>query len=418
MKMVIKMNLKQVDFDVFQAIENEQKRQNTHIELIASENFVSSAVREAQGSIMTNKYAEGYPGDRYYGGCDFVDIVENLAINRARKLFKVNYVNVQPHSGSQANMAVYQALLKPGDSILGMDLQAGGHLTHGFKLSFSGKDYDAHFYGVDPKTEVIDYENVLEIAKKVKPKLIICGASAYARMIDFKKFREIADEVGAYLLCDMAHIAGLVGAGLHENPVEYADVVTLTTHKTLRGPRGGMILTNDEAISKKINRAVFPGIQGGPLMHVIAAKAVALKEALDDDFIVYQKQVVKNAEVMANEFNKLGYRIVGGKTDNHLVLLDIKSHLNITGEDAQNKLELVNITSNKNQIPFDTESAKRTSGLRLGTPAITTMGFMETDVVELVRLMDQTLQSNNDKDLINIKEEVLKLIKKVVDRKW
>lgn len=412
----MEMELKTTDFEIYSAIENEARRQREHVELIASENFVSRAVREAQGSILTNKYAEGYPGDRYYGGCEFVDIVENLAIERAKKMFNAKYANVQPHSGSQANMAVFQALIKPGDNILGMDLQAGGHLTHGFKLSFSGKDYKAHFYGVDKKTETIDYKEVLRIAKEVKPKLIICGASSYTRFIDFSEFRKIADEVGAYLLADMAHIAGLVAVGLHQNPIDYADVVTTTTHKTIRGPRGGMILTNDSEIIKKVNRAVFPGTQGGPLMHIIAAKAVAFKEALDDSFKTYQQQVIKNAKVMADEFIKRGYRVISGTTDNHMLVLDVKSSLGITGDVAQDVLESINITTNKNQIPFDTEPAKKGSGIRLGTPAITTMGFVESDIIYLVDLMDQSLRGRDNSELIKeLKTKVLQLLERVVN---
>ncbi|MFA5526644.1 MAG: serine hydroxymethyltransferase, partial [Acholeplasmataceae bacterium] len=333
----------------------EKNRQEEHIELIASENFVSQAVLDAQGSILTNKYAEGYPKKRYYGGCEFVDEIESLAIERLKSLFQAKYVNVQPHSGSQANMAVYMALMNPGDQMLGMSLAEGGHLTHGFKLNFSGRLYQSHFYGVDEVTETIDYDRVLEIAREIKPKVIVAGASAYSRTIDFKRFREIADEVGAYLHVDMAHIAGLVAAGLHPSPMPYAHVVSSTTHKTLRGPRGGIILTNDEEIAKKIDKIVFPGIQGGPLMHVIAAKAVAFYEALQPDFVTYQKQVIKNAKVLADELTKRGYRIVSGGTDNHLMLVDVKGKLNITGLDAENILHRVAITCNKNGVPFDKE---------------------------------------------------------------
>ncbi|MBU1141927.1 MAG: serine hydroxymethyltransferase, partial [Firmicutes bacterium] len=374
------MNLKMSDHMIDEIILKEKNRQEQHIELIASENFVSDAVLEAQGSILTNKYAEGYPKRRYYGGCEFVDEIETLAIERVKKIFDAKYANVQPHSGSQANMAVYQALLKPGETILGMSLSEGGHLTHGFHLNFSGKFYKSAFYGVDQTTEMIDYNQVLEIAKTVKPQLIIAGASAYSRIIDFKKFREIADEVGAYLLVDMAHIAGLVAAGVHPSPMTYAHAVTSTTHKTLRGPRGGIILTNDEEIAKKIDKAVFPGIQGGPLMHVIAAKAVAFHEALSKDFVEYQKQVVKNAKVLSEEMTKLGFRIISGGTDNHLMLVDVKGRYNITGMDAENILHNVNITCNKNGVPFDKEKPAYASGIRLGTPAATTRGFKENEM--------------------------------------
>lgn len=335
------MDLYDMDPVIDEIILKEKNRQEQHIELIASENFVSQAVLDAQGSILTNKYAEGYPKKRYYGGCEFVDEIESLAIERLKALFKANYVNVQPHSGSQANMAVYMALMSPGDKILGMSLAEGGHLTHGFSLNFSGKLYQSSFYGVDEKTELIDYDRVLEIAKEVKPKLIVAGASAYSRIIDFKRFREIADEVGAYLHVDMAHIAGLVAAGLHPSPLPYAHVVTSTTHKTLRGPRGGIVLTNDEEIAKKIDKTVFPGIQGGPLMHVIAAKAVAFHEALSDSFVVYQKQVISNAKVLSDELIKRGYRVVSGGTDNHLMLVDVKSKHNMTGLDAERLLHKV-----------------------------------------------------------------------------
>ena len=341
------MDLYDIDPVINGIILKEMNRQEEHIELIASENFVSKAVLDAQGSILTNKYAEGYPKKRYYGGCEFVDEIEALAIERLKTLFNANFVNVQPHSGSQANMAVYMALMNPGDRILGMSLAEGGHLTHGFSLNFSGKLYQSFFYGVDEKTECIDYDKVLEIAKEVKPKLIVAGASAYSRVIDFKRFREIADEVGAYLHVDMAHIAGLVAAGLHPSPMPYAHVVTSTTHKTLRGPRGGIVLTNHEEIAKKIDKTVFPGIQGGPLMHVIAAKAVAFHEALSEDFVKYQKQVIKNASVLADEMISLGYRVVSGGTDNHLMLIDVKSKHQMTGLDAERLLHKVSITCNK-----------------------------------------------------------------------
>ncbi len=403
--------LKNVDIEVFNAIENEKKRQQEHIELIASENFVSLAVLEAQGSIMTNKYAEGYPNKRYYGGCEYVDVVEELAKERLKKLFSAKYVNVQPHSGSQANMAVYKALLQPKDVVLGMSLDAGGHLTHGHKLSFSGLEYNIHSYGVDSNTEMIDYEEVRKIAHEVHPKMIIAGASAYPRKIDFKKFREIADEVNAYLFVDMAHIAGLVAAGLHQNPIDYAHVVSSTTHKTLRGPRGGILLTNDEEISKKLDRTVFPGIQGGPLMHVIAAKAVAFKEALEPSFIEYQKQVIKNSKVLSDELIKRGYHVISNGTDNHLLLVDVKSSRGITGKKAENILHSVNITCNKNTIPNETEKPFVASGIRLGTPAVTTRGLKEEDMIEIASLIDESLSNYQDEiKLEAIKNKVIALM--------
>ena len=369
-------NLKEVDFEIAEAISKELKRQREHIELIASENFVSRAVLEAQGSVLTNKYAEGYSGKRYYGGCAYIDEVENLAIARACELFGAKFANVQPHSGSTANMGAYGALLSPGDCILGMSLDAGGHLTHGYDRNFSGKLYKSYFYGLD-ENGYIDYNEVERIAAEVHPKLIVAGASAYSRSIDFKRFREIADQVGAYLMVDMAHIAGLVAAGLHPNPMEYADIVTSTTHKTLRGPRGGLILTNDATIAKKVNSYVFPGIQGGPLMHVIAAKAVAFKEALQPEFKEYAKQVIANCKALAEELKSLGYQLVSGGTDNHLVLVDIFGSVGLTGKQAENILYSVNITCNKNAIPNDTQKPTVTSGIRLGTAAITTRGFTE-----------------------------------------
>lgn len=402
--------LKNNDLEVFQAIKNELNRQKEHIELIASENFVSLAVLEAQGSIMTNKYAEGYPSKRYYGGCENVDVVENLAKERVKKLFNVKYANVQPHSGSQANMAAYRALLKNGDCILGMSLDAGGHLTHGYSLSFSGVDYVAHSYGVDKETETLDYDEIEKIALEVKPKLIIAGASAYPRKIDFARFREIADKVGAFLMVDMAHIAGLIAAGLHQNPCDYADIVTSTTHKTLRGPRGGIILTNNEELAKKIDKALFPGIQGGPLMHVIAAKAVAFGEDLKPEFVEYQKQVIKNANTLANELIKRGYHIVSGGTDNHLLLVDVKSKTGLTGKQAEFILHSVNITCNKNTIPNDQEKPFVTSGIRLGTPAVTTRGFKETEMVQVAEFIDEALRNSDDENkLQEIKEKVLAL---------
>jgi len=407
------MNLKMSDPMIDEIILKEKNRQEEHIELIASENFVSDAVLEAQGSILTNKYAEGYPKKRYYGGCEYVDEIETYTIERLKKLFKANYANVQPHSGSQANMAVYQALLKPGDTILGMSLSEGGHLTHGFHLNFSGKFYKSTFYGVDEETEMINYNKVLEIAKEVKPQLIVAGASAYSRIIDFKKFREIADEVGAYLVVDMAHIAGLVAAGVHPSPIEYAHAVTSTTHKTLRGPRGGIILTNNEEIAKKIDRAVFPGIQGGPLMHVIAAKAVAFNEALSDSFVEYQKQVVKNAKVLSDEMTRLGFRVISGGTDNHLMLIDVKGRYGITGMDAENLLHKVNITCNKNGVPFDKEKPAYASGIRLGTPAVTTRGFKEQEMLLVASLINQAMANRDNEEKLNeIKNQVLELTRK------
>lgn len=407
------MNLKNIDPVINEIILKEQNRQEEHIELIASENFVSDAVLEAQGSILTNKYAEGYPKKRYYGGCEFVDEIETLAIERAKQLFGCKFANVQPHSGSQANMAVYQALLSPGDKILGMSLAEGGHLTHGFNLNFSGKFYQSVFYGVDRVTELIDYDKVLEIAHREQPKLIIAGASAYSRIIDFKKFREIADQVGAYLLVDMAHIAGLVAAGVHPSPLPYAHAVTSTTHKTLRGPRGGIILSNDEEIAKKIDKAVFPGVQGGPLMHVIAAKAVAFHEALSESFIEYQRQVVKNAQALANELIKLGFRVVSGGTDNHLMLVDVKSRHGITGLDAEKTLHKVSITCNKNGLPFDQEKPAYGSGIRLGTPAVTSRGFKETEMKMIASWIHLTLEKRNEPEVLaDINKQVILLTRR------
>src|SRR5574344_1381173 len=374
------IDIKNEDEEVYNAIENEKNRQQNNIELIASENFVSNAVLEAAGSIMTNKYAEGYPSKRYYGGCEYVDVVESLAIERVCKLFNCKYANVQPHSGSQANMAVYRALLNKGDRVLGMGLDAGGHLTHGYKLSFSGQDYECYAYGVDPITETLNYDEIEKQALEIKPKMIIAGASAYPRAIDFKRFKEIADKVGAYLFVDMAHIAGLVAAGLHQNPCLYADVVTSTTHKTLRGPRGGIILTNNEEIFKKINKAIFPGTQGGPLMHIIAAKAVAFGEDLKPEFITYQKQVIANAAAMANELMRLGYHVVSNGTDNHLILVNVYETTKISGKKAETILGNVNITCNKNTIPGETQKATITSGIRLGSAAVTTRGFKEAEM--------------------------------------
>ncbi len=404
------MGLNHTDPVIDAIILKEKKRQEEHIELIASENFVSQAVLDAQGSILTNKYAEGYPKKRYYGGCEFVDEIETLAIERLKALFKANYVNVQPHSGSQANMAVYMALMNPGDKLLGMSLAEGGHLTHGFNLNFSGKLYQSFFYGVDEKTELIDYDKVLQVAKEVQPKIIVAGASAYSRIIDFKKFREIADEVGAYLHVDMAHIAGLVAAGLHPSPLPYAHVVTSTTHKTLRGPRGGIVLTNDEDIAKKIDKTVFPGIQGGPLMHVIAAKAVSFYEALSPEFVTYQEQVVKNAQTLAHELIRLGYRVVSGGTDNHLMLVDVKSKHNMTGLDAERLLHQVAITCNKNGVPFDKEKPMYASGIRLGTPAVTTRGFKEDEIKQVAAWIDRALTHRGQPEVLaEIRQQVLAL---------
>lgn len=404
--------IKDVDIDVYNAIVGEEKRQEEGIELIASENFVSKAVMEAAGSVFTNKYAEGYPGKRYYGGCVNADIVENIAIERLKKLFGAKYVNVQAHSGSQANMGVYVGLLDAGDKILGMSLNAGGHLTHGYKINFSGKNYIGLEYGLNSETELIDYEEIRKQALEEKPKIIVAGASAYSRIIDFKKFREIADEVGAYLMVDMAHIAGLVVAGEHPNPIEYADVVTSTTHKTLRGPRGGIILTNNEEIAKKVDRTIFPGIQGGPLMHIIAAKAVAFKEALTPEYKEYQKQVVKNAKAMSEELISGGLRIVSGGTDNHLMLVDLRPK-KVTGKLAEEILEKAGITCNKNAIPNDPEKPFVTSGVRLGTPAITARGMKENEARIIAKMIIKVLENANDENKINeVKSEILELTKK------
>jgi len=394
------------DPELYGAMKNELERQRDHIELIASENFTSRAVMEAMGSHLTNKYAEGYPGARYYGGCEYVDIVEQLAIDRAKELFGAEHANVQPHSGSQANVAVYLALLKPGDTILGMDLSHGGHLTHGSKASISGKYFNACFYGVDPETEMIDYEKAMQIAGECKPKLIIAGASAYSRIIDFKKMREIADEVGAYLMVDMAHIGGLVAAGVHPSPVPYADVVTSTTHKTLRGPRGAIILCKDE-LKKKINSAVFPGTQGGPLMHIIAGKAVCFKEAMSDEFKAYQRQVVKNAAILADTLSENGIRLVSGGTDNHLMLADTMS-LGRTGNEVQELLDAAHITANKNSIPFDTQSVKLTSGMRFGTPAVTTRGMGEDEMRDIGKMIVRII-NDGDKAVDDVKQQVLSM---------
>ncbi|HJD15757.1 MAG TPA: serine hydroxymethyltransferase [Candidatus Enterococcus stercoripullorum] len=407
------MDYKAFDPELWQAIENEGVRQQNNLELIASENIVSKGVLAAQGSILTNKYAEGYPNKRYYGGCEFVDVVETLAIERAKELFGAKFANVQPHSGSQANTAAYLALIEPGDTVLGMDLSAGGHLTHGSPVNFSGKTYHFVGYGVDPTTEVIDYEVVRILAREHQPKLIVAGASAYSRIIDFAKFREIADEVGAKLMVDMAHIAGLVAAGLHPNPVPYADIVTTTTHKTLRGPRGGMILTNDEELAKKVNSAIFPGIQGGPLEHVIAGKAVAFKEALDPSFKEYAQQVIKNAKAMVDVFNnEPKARLVSGDTDNHLLLMEVTG-FGLNGKEAEHLLDSVNITVNKNSIPFETLSPFKTSGIRIGTPAITSRGFKEEDAAKVAELIVKVLSNKEDADVLaQVKQEVKNLTDK------
>ncbi|GAB5802560.1 TPA: serine hydroxymethyltransferase [Staphylococcus aureus] len=394
---------------IAEAIEREFQRQNSNIELIASENFVSEAVMEAQGSVLTNKYAEGYPGRRYYGGCEFVDVTESIAIDRAKALFGAEHVNVQPHSGSQANMAVYLVALEMGDTVLGMNLSHGGHLTHGAPVNFSGKFYNFVEYGVDKDTERINYDEVRKLALEHKPKLIVAGASAYSRTIDFKKFKEIADEVNAKLMVDMAHIAGLVAAGLHPNPVEYADFVTTTTHKTLRGPRGGMILCKEE-YKKDIDKTIFPGIQGGPLEHVIAAKAVAFGEALENNFKTYQQQVVKNAKVLAEALINEGFRIVSGGTDNHLVAVDVKGSIGLTGKEAEETLDSVGITCNKNTIPFNQEKPFVTSGIRLGTPAATTRGFDEKAFEEVAKIISLALKNSKDEEkLQQAKERVAKL---------
>ena len=389
--------LMSTDPEVCGAIDKELGRQRSKLELIASENIVSKAVMEAQGSVLTNKYAEGYPGKRYYGGCEYVDVVEQLAIDRAKELFGAEYANVQPHSGAQANMAVFFALLTPGDTVMGMNLTDGGHLTHGSPVNMSGKYFKIVPYGVSAETEMLDYDEIQHIAEECKPKLIVAGASAYARIIDFERMAEIAHSVGAYLMVDMAHIAGLVAAGLHPSPVPYADVVTTTTHKTLRGPRGGLILCKDEEFGRQFNKAIFPGIQGGPLMHVIAAKAVALKEALSPEFKEYAKQVVKNAKVLADTLQADGFRIVSGGTDNHLMLVDLTSK-KITGKLAQNLLDEVGITANKNTIPFEKLSPFTTSGIRLGSPALTTRGFKEDDMAEVANIIALVLSNPEDEE--------------------
>jgi len=401
-------SLREVDPEVFSAIRDEIKREKENLLMIASENYASRAVIEAHANVMTNKYAEGYPGARYYGGCEYVDVVENLAIERAKKLFNAEHVNVQPHSGSQANMAVYFSVLKPGDLIMGMDLAHGGHLSHGSKVSFSGTLFKSVFYGVSPETERIDFDQVRKIAKEYKPKMIIAGASAYPREIDFSLFKEIAQEIGAFFMADIAHIAGLIVAGLHPSPVGLAEFVTSTTHKTLRGPRGGIIITNKE-YAQKIDKAIFPGIQGGPLMHIIAAKAVAFKEAMSPDFKEYQKQVIKNAKVLAEELLRLGFRLVSGGTDNHLILMDLTDK-GITGKQAEEALAKAGIVVNKNSIPFDKRSPKITSGIRIGTPALTTRGFKEDEMKLIASLISKVL-SNPDSDQVikSVKAKVKEL---------
>lgn len=407
------MALKYIDAEIYNLIEKEKKRQTDNIELIASENFVSREVLEAQGSILTNKYAEGYPSKRYYGGCEYVDEIEKLAITRACKLFNAKYANVQPHSGSSANMAAYRSLIKPGDVVMGMALDQGGHLTHGHSLSFSGEDYRFVPYFVNKDTEIIDYDELERKALEVKPKLIVAGASAYSREIDFKRIKLIADKVNAYLMVDMAHIAGLVAAGIHQNPVLYADVVTSTTHKTLRGPRGGIILTNSEELIKKINRTVFPGIQGGPLMHVIAAKAVCFKEAMSKEFKEYQKKVVKNASLLSDALKKLNYVIVANGTDNHLLMVNVKKSVGINGKIAEEVLDKVAITCNKNTVPYDDEKPMNGSGIRIGTASITTRGFEEKEIEEVAHLIDRALRNwNNQEELEKIRKDVIVLTSK------
>lgn len=403
-----------MDTIITKALIKEQKRQKNNIELIASENFASKDILKLQGSIFQNKYAEGYPNNRYYGGCENVDTVELLAIEYAKKIFGCNYANVQPHSGSNANLIAYNALLNSGDKIMGLDLSCGGHLTHGSKVNFSGHNFCVVNYYVDEKTGLLDYEAIREIAKKEKPKLIVAGASAYPRRIDFAKFRSIADEVGAYLMVDMAHIAGLVATGNHPTPFPYADIVTSTTHKTLRGPRGGFILTNNEEIAKKIDKTTFPYIQGGPLMHIIAAKAQCFYEALSEDFKKYQNQVIKNAQILANTLKEEGIKLITDGTDNHLLLLDVKSSLNISGQEAETVLSKINITVNKNSIPFDKEKPKVTSGIRIGTAAMTTLGFKEEQFKQVAQIISLSLKNKEDKKIqTKLKKDVKKLMEGV-----
>ena len=398
------------DLEIQKIIEKEKERQRNNIELIASENFCSKDVREAVGSALTNKYAEGYPGKRYYGGCLYVDEAEELAKQRVCEIFGADHANVQPHCGSSANMAVYRAVLNHGDKILGMSLDAGGHLTHGYKLSFSGSDYEVYSYGVDKETEMIDYDELEKLALEIKPKMIVAGASAYARFIDYKRFREIADKVGAYLLVDMAHVAGLIAAGLHPNPVPYADFVSSTTHKTLRGPRGGLVLCKEE-YAKQLDRAVFPGLQGGPLCHVIAGKAICFYEALQPEFKEYQEQVIKNAKVLCDTLKEEGFRIVSGSTDNHMVLVDIKNSVGVTGKQLETRLDEVGITVNKNSIPFDEEKPAYTSGIRVGTPAMTTRGFKEEEFKKVALWISRIAHNIEDDD---VKEEVKKEVSELM----
>ena len=402
-----------MDPKIKEALAKEEKREQDNIELIASENFVSKSILELQGSIFTNKYAEGYPHKRYYGGCANVDTIEELAIEYAKKLFHAEYANVQPHSGSQANMAVYRALLEPGDKVMGMNLSHGGHLTHGNPVNFSGHDYEFIPYNLNPETEELDYEEIRRIALKERPQMIVAGASAYSRAIDFAKFQDIAHEVGAYLFVDMAHIAGLVAAGLHQNPTLFADVVSSTTHKTLRGPRGGLILTNNEEIIKKINKTIFPGIQGGPLMHVIAAKAQCFYEALQPEFKTYQEQVIKNAKILAKTLEEEGFKIISGGTDNHLMLVDVKNTLGLTGKEAEEILDKINITVNKNTIPNETESPSKASGIRLGTPAMTTRGLKEADFASIGHIIVRALKNKDNEDVLKgLQKEVLTITEK------
>ncbi len=399
-----------MDRKISSLLRKETQRQEENIELIASENYVSKDILKLQGSILTNKYAEGYPGKKYYEGCTYIDEIENLAIDYACRLFHVRYANVQPHSGSSANMAVYKALLNIGDTVLGMDLSNGGHLTHGHPMNFSGKEYNIVSYTVDKESGIIDYNELRNIALETKPKMIIAGASAYSRMIDFAKFREIANEVGAYLMVDMAHIAGLVATGLHPSPVPYADVITTTTHKTLRGPRGGLILTNDEEIITKINKTIFPGIQGGPLMHVIAAKAQCFYEAMEPSFKDYTTNIIKNAKALSKTFINNGVKVISGGTDNHLMLIDVKSSFGITGKEAETILDKINITTNKNTIPNDTESPFKTSGLRIGTPAMTTRGFTNEDFEEVGIIIIEALRNKDNEEVLdNLRKQVLRL---------
>ncbi len=401
-------HLRETDPEIYQAVVQEYNRQFYHLELIASENFTSLAVMEAQGSVLTNKYAEGLPGKRYYGGCEFVDIAESLAIERVKKIYGAEHANVQPHSGSQANMAVYMAFLKPGDVILGMDLAHGGHLSHGAKVNFSGKVYQVYYYGLNPETELIDYDQVWKLAKEHKPKMIVAGASAYPRVIDWERFAQIAEDVGAYLMVDMAHYAGLIAGGVYPNPVPYAHFVTSTTHKTLRGPRGGFILCRAE-FAKDIDKSVFPGIQGGPLMHVIAAKAVAFKEAMTEEFKSYARQVIINAQAMAEEFLKLGFKVITGGTDSHIVLLDLRNK-GITGKEAEEALGKVNITVNKNAVPFDPLPPTKTSGIRIGTPAMTTRGMKEDEMRRIARLIAKVIDNIKDEKVIeDVRKEVIEL---------